>query len=282
MLYVVLDGRLANNIFQIAAAYSLTNNITLCLLNSQQESYVQPLLDVLPVSFPIVRILPKGVPLYTEEGFEYKPIPYSANEDLIIKGSFQSYKYLDENKIKSLFRINRRILDKILTIVPDINQEKYYSIHVRRGDYLKYPHKHPFAGKKYYKDAISLLGINNKYVVCSDDIKWCKKTFKGDNFIFIENTTPIIDIYIQSLAYNNIISNSSFSFWGAYLNPNPSKIVIAPKMWFGIGYKHLRTDDLLPQNYCVIENKYSPSRFIYALFLLIKSSLKSIIRKLIL
>ena len=82
-------------------------------------------------------------------------------------------------------------------------------------------------------DIVSERNGNSKFLVFSDDMDWCKNNFKGDNFIFCEkNDVDILDIFRMSLCKHNIISNSSFSWWGAWLNNNPTKIVVAPRNWF--------------------------------------------------
>ena len=78
--------------------------------------------------------------------------------------------------------------------------------------------------------------------------EWCKKTFVGDKFIFAENDKDYIEMFMMSLCTNNIICNSSFSWWGAWLNTNESKKVIGPKNWFGSMIKH-KTDDILPEQW---------------------------------
>ena len=66
----------------------------------------------------------------------------------------------------------------------------------------------------------------------SDDIDWCKENFKQSNITFIENETDYIDLFIMSLCNNNIIANSTFSWWGAWLNSNENKKVVCPSSWF--------------------------------------------------
>ena len=85
---------------------------------------------------------------------------------------------------------------------------------------------------EYYKSAMGHFR-GYKFVIFSDDIPWCKENFIGDNFTFIDGEEDYIDLYLMSVCEHNIIANSSFSWWGAYLNTNITKKVIAPKEWFG-------------------------------------------------
>jgi hypothetical protein len=82
---------------------------------------------------------------------------------------------------------------------------------------------------------MEVVGNNGLFIVCSDDMAWCKDNFKGANFVFIEGEMDIIDLLIMSKCKNQIIANSSFSWWSAWLNTNKSKKVIAPAQWFGPG-----------------------------------------------
>ena len=88
----------------------------------------------------------------------------------------------------------------------------------------------------YINEAFSYFNLKNYYIlIFSDDIQWCKQNIKLDNCIYI--TSDIFDdyeqLYLMSLCDDNIISNSSFSWWGSYLNNNINKKIIAPKIWFG-------------------------------------------------
>lgn len=268
MVYVVFCDRLGNNLFQLATALSLSSEITICVpLENEYQATLQ-FSDTFFKGFTILNYIPDGIPIYEEPFYHYNRIPYIAGSDLIIKGYFQSYKYFDRSKVLSQFSINESTLSFIQSNYPEILNERFTSIHVRRGDYLKMLYKHPFSGLKYYEKAIDLIGRNQNFIVVSDDIAWCKKYLKLKKVIFVENTTPIIDLYIQSFCENNIISNSSFSWWGAYLNENRNKKVVAPRMWFGYRSK-VNTEDLIPTSYYIIKNRYSLKLFLRSLFQLI-------------
>ena len=119
-----------------------------------------------------------------------------------------------------------------------INNNFCVAVHIRRGDYLNYSYLNEICNKQYYDQAIQYF--KNKYNFCSfvffsDDILWCKEKFKEiKNSIFVDWNTKdqsYLDLYMMSLCQNNIIANSTFSWWGAYLNNNNEKIVICPKFW---------------------------------------------------
>lgn len=157
----------------------------------------------------------------------------------VVEGFWQSPLYFDEyrEEILQLFNLKRKYQDKInnkLIFKVIKHDPRAVSIHVRRGDYS-------IIGwtltPNYYQEAIKCIKekINNPvFYVFSDDINWCRNYFKAfdEKFVFVEaekNKQPYEDMYLMSQCRNNIIANSTYSWWAAYLNNFPSKIVIAPK-----------------------------------------------------
>jgi hypothetical protein len=119
------------------------------------------------------------------------------------------------------------------------------SLHVRRGDYVNLKAAIEFHGTcslDYYENAFDFISSDNDKLnvfVFSDDINWCKENIKLGNPIFVEqNNGAEWDLFLMSKCKHNIIANSSFSWWGAWLNDNPSKIVTLPPFWF----KNVRTE----------------------------------------
>ena len=99
----------------------------------------------------------------------------------------------------------------------------------------------------YYSQAMEKMG--GPFLVFSDDIAWCKDNFKGFDITFVEGEEDFIDLYLMARCRNNIIANSSFSWWAAWLNPDPHKKVIAPAMWFSGDLQGCDTSTLLPQQW---------------------------------
>jgi hypothetical protein len=131
------------------------------------------------------------------------------------------------------------INSNLKTVEEKIASTNAVSIHIRRGDYLK-PLINDFHGvltMEYYQHAISYINRkveNPTYFIFSDDLEWCEK-----NLSFIENKHLVSgsqaaweDMSLMSRCKHQIIANSSFSWWGAWLNENPGKTVICPKKWF--------------------------------------------------
>ena len=125
------------------------------------------------------------------------------------------------------------------------------SVHIRRGDYISSPHMTEFhtnlSETDYYQKAMEIIG--GDFMFISDDIEWCKENFKGDNIFYSPFTEELEDLCLMTYCTNNIIANSSFSWWGAYLGFDGK--VIAPNNWFGPkGPK--KTQDLIPNNWIKI------------------------------
>lgn len=129
------------------------------------------------------------------------------------------------------------------------------SLHIRRGDYINISKYDVFNGLTYYENAIKLFyPYRNKliFIVFSNDMDWVKDNLKlPDDVIYVDwnaNEDSFKDMILMSKCTHNIIANSSFSWWGAWLNDNPEKIVIAPEFWF----KGLHSCNVVPSNWKLI------------------------------
>lgn len=270
MIYVEINGRLGNNLFEIAAAKSISDDILLYCPSDYAENMILKYKNTLFKDFNIAKKLPNDIEIYREPSYEYKKININSEKNMLLKGYYQSYKYLDKQKIYKLFSIPESVKVDIQTRYSKVLEKETVCINVRRGDYLQLPHRHPFCGKSFFSNAMKIFQNKDvNFLVSSDDIKWCKNNIKGNNVFYVENSYPLMDLYVQTICQHNIISNSSFSWWGAYLNPNPNKIVVAPQRWYGMALR-LNTQDLLPKEYIILPCKYSPSMFIKAVLKTIK------------
>lgn len=117
------------------------------------------------------------------------------------------------------------------------NHPNTIAMHIRRGDYVGHSALGGICDQEYYHNGIKYMlqrFENPLFVIFSNDIIWCKEEFKDLNAIFIDWNTgkdSFRDMQLMSLCNHNIIANSSFSWWAAWLNQNPSKIVVSPKKW---------------------------------------------------
>jgi hypothetical protein len=239
---------LGNQLFQIAAILSLAkDNNTTCTFPKMESpafgGYHQTLLKK-------IRTDSEGhlwARSYTEPSFSYSELPYI--EDCIYFGYFQSEKYFKHNRdyILDAFSFSSEIEEKYREFL----KGRTVSVHVRRGDYVNLQAHHPLQTQDYYDEAIKKVGDFDHALVFSDDIEWCKQNLIIPNAVFVEGQTDIDDLKLMSLCDNNIIANSSFSWWGAWLNKAKNKKVIAPKKWFGI-VKNLDDSDIIPDSWIKI------------------------------
>lgn len=113
------------------------------------------------------------------------------------------------------------------------------SVHVRRGDYVGHHMFVNLGETDYYERAMALFP-GREFLVFSDDLKWCKTRWhNAPGVTFAQGRDEIADLNMMAECQDNIIANSSFSWWGAYLNPNLSKRVIAPKAWHTDGVQRI-------------------------------------------
>jgi hypothetical protein len=151
-------------------------------------------------------------------------------DDVLYDGYFQCERYFDRDETLNLFEPSDAIAKFLPKEIIDAT-----SIHVRRGDYLK--HSDTYCElNTYYFDAIDYLSAKD-VLVFSDDYEWCRKYFKGRGFTYFDEFKPTLnydyhELFWMAKCKNNIIANSSFSWWGSYLNKSLEKKVIAPAKWY--------------------------------------------------
>lgn len=153
-------------------------------------------------------------------------------------GYFQSESYFEKysENVKSLFSYPLDFEDRIRRELSFIFEGDTTVVNVRRGDYLHSPNYHPVVTPEYIYKAIELIPNTKTYLIASDDIPWCKANLQLPNCIYLEGYKSYEQLWILSMCHNFVISNSSFSWWAAYLSRNPNKIVVAPETWFGPEY----------------------------------------------
>lgn len=226
-------GRLGNQMFQIAAAVALAARY-----QDHAEFYGWDFQSFFKRGININPNINIGHAEFREPKFGYTPIPYWGGMSLY--GYFQSEKYFMDQE--AFIRKTFEFVDDLVSTEHLELAKESCSIHVRRTDYLE-PDKvdiHQFPGDEYYRNAIDFMegyGVK-KFMVFSDDMKWCMDTFGEDTkFNYINGYREVKDMCLMSHCQHHIIANSSFSWWGAWLNANKNKKVIAPAKWFGDGFK---------------------------------------------
>jgi hypothetical protein len=194
--------------------------------------------------------------LYSQPGWKFSKIPYA--KDMCLNGYFQSEKFFQHRReeLLKIFEMPSSIRNYILNKYESIfSMKNLVGVHVRRNDFLtpRLSQFHHSQTIDYYYKAMSLFENNSNFIFFSDDISWCKENFDyKNNTYFIEGETDVIDLYFMSMMEHNIIANSTFSWWGAWLNDNPDKIVIVPKKWYGPKNSHLEDNDIVPDSWRII------------------------------
>lgn len=171
-------------------------------------------------------------------------------------GYWQSYKYLVpiESIIHHEVKLKYPLQVKINDFLNEIINSQSVSIHIRRSDYITIKQnfdRFGICGKKYYENAILYIKkyfADPIFYIFSDDLDWARENFVGSQYIFVSGNNPAEDLYLMSNCKHNIIANSTFSWWGAWLNPNKEKIVIAPKKWYNDKLNN-STIELIPETW---------------------------------
>lgn len=220
-------GRLGNQLFCIAA--------TIGIAHRNNQSFVLPLWSY---DNYFANPLPTGsisnAKIYRQPQFAYTPVDLPTG-DWDLRGSFQSERFFAEAELQV-----RHYFTPAVSITTYL-REKYgqlltgetCSLHVRRGDYVRQSAAFPPQPLAYYQHAIRQFPATTRFLVFSDDLAWCRRQFAGDQFTFIEGEKDIIDLFLMSQCHHHILSNSSFSWWGAWLNSSSTKTVYCPPYWFG-------------------------------------------------
>ena len=180
--------------------------------------------------------------------------------DLYLDGYFQSEKYFSNIRSELIkdFKVKNQITESAQKIKQQINRaKKTCSIHIRRGDYLDQKNSsiYTLVDVNYYNNAIKIITEKEPetcFFIFSDDIEWVKKNVKPINCFYIEKNSernPCEDMHLMSLCKNNIISNSTFGWWGAWLNQNQNKKIIIPKRWFFDEKLNIQIRGLLCENW---------------------------------
>jgi hypothetical protein len=173
----------------------------------------------------------------------FDPAVLEAGRRTVLWGFWQSEKYFTDiaNEVRAAFRFRRPFEGEAARLAEKIASCNSVSLHVRRGDYLlpKYRKEYGDTDTVYYDRALAYVAersASSTIFVFSDDIAWCRENLKLPfPAVYVDDASrgpkSAFHLELMSLCENNIITNSSFSWWGAWLNRNPKKIVVAPKRW---------------------------------------------------
>lgn len=209
------------------------------------------------------KLVKKSRPLsknyYKEPHLHFDPTLFERGGDLYIEGYWQSEKYFAEYRdiLLKKFTLKKNMHNETQNYRKQIASSDSVSLHIRRGDYVENSETNSFHGTcsvDYYRGAVEKIGEkipNSHFFIFSDDLGWAiENLFFIENKTFVELPESVPDheeMYLMSRCEHNIVANSSFSWWGAWLNSNSDKIVIAPKRWFND--VTINTEDLIPKEW---------------------------------
>ena len=254
---VIFSGGLGNQMFEYAFLLSLKKRGIDARLNTCMYRYQKmhsgfdltkvfgvksdPYLSNSFVGTNVIRALVKYLPkafVYKDPGIGYYPEVYDTSKPFLYgcwidEGYFKEY----EKTIREVF-VFRDIDDENYVIANEMKEREAVSLHIRRGDYLLYP-RYCVCDEHWYEAAIKNIQETVKdpfFYVFSDDVVWCEQFLKGKELPFRiishnSGKNSYQDMYLMTQCKHNIIANSTFSWWGAWLNSNPDKVVVCPKIW---------------------------------------------------
>ena len=245
---------LGNQMFQIAAAlsYAADNDFQAIFPCLRDRNHYGTYTDNILRNLVIDEDMPSDSVGYSNPQPIYKPIPPSDKSIVIFDSYLQSEKYFSSNKdlIRKTFCPSDEDKEYLLKKYPNVSES--VSCHVRRGDYTQLADKYSsLTENDYYQNAIDIIG-DRPMIVFSDDVNWCIENFRVDDpQISFSTENDYLEIYLMSMCKDNIIANSTFSWWGAWLNGNEEKKVVAPSGWFTV--EHNRKDpDLIPEDWITV------------------------------
>jgi glycosyl transferase family 11 len=278
MIVLMLQGGLANQMFQYAVArrLALLRHTSLQIDTSWYDKAAQTdgvgkrVYELGPMNIeehiyqPTLanRVLIKtsGAGIYSDEAqpYVFHPEVLELPNYSRLFGFFQNERYFADIRDVLLkeFTLKAAPTGKNKTLLAEIEANpQAVSLHVRRGDYVSsaaHAAHHGAKGLDYYTEAVKVIkktAPKPTFYVFSDDPEWCKQNIKlGAPTVYVDhNTYGGEDMRLMKACRHNIIANSSFSWWGAWLNTNPDKVVVAPKQW--VNDAAMDSSDVVPKSW---------------------------------
>lgn len=264
------SGRLGNQLFQYAVCFAQAKRLGVDFIIPEENiktikedgcynfatnswiPYRFRMYDCFKITAPTQKNL-KTQNSYQEPHFHYSEDINNITDNTSIHGYYQSEKYFIDYKddILKEFQFKDEILLNASKKISDFRNNELVAVHIRRGDAVVNP-VFPLISMEYIQSALNQFSDKEyNFLIVSDDVDFCKEVFPEDQNIRISSgESDLEDLCLMSLADHNIISNSSFSWWAAYLNSNKNKKVIAPSYWFKD--KNINLNDLFPSNWIIL------------------------------
>jgi hypothetical protein len=292
MLSIRIQGGLGNQLFMVfvTIAYGIQKNVKIVYEYYYEildrHTYWETILDgfkIFTTENPANNITNEDISkfkVYQEPDFIYNSIPDFGNNNVCLNGYFQSYKYFEmyKEQIISLMKLN----DKKEVVLNESKYSKYFekkentnliSIHFRMGDYKQKRYYHPIMNYEYFESSLDYI-VNNMsnststlvrilYFCEAEDNEYVKSKiyllnmkYPDAEFMKVDDSIEDYDqLLIMSLCNHNIMSNSSYSWWGSYFNSYDAKIVCYPSVWFGESFEKTNDHkDMMPESWIKIES----------------------------
>jgi hypothetical protein len=280
MIIVQLKGGLGNQLFQYAAGRQLSEKFDvplkfdLSFLNSTDpnQRHIKRYFELDKFKIIVEIATESEIQAIRRQRWKnsFKPVwirerkndchkkLHRAGKDCYLNGFFQSEKYFINisETIRNELIFKEPLTDRyFLEIKEQIENSNSVSLHFRRGDYVENPNTNRFHGVcplEYYRQAVKWMNEkteDQQLFVFSDDIGWVKANFRTEfPTVFVEKSEEKLhsDFRLMSLCKHNIIANSSYSWWAAWLNLNEAKTIIAPEKWFANARRQSKAADIIP------------------------------------
>lgn len=197
---------------------------------------------------------------FSEEEGKCFSLPAKSAKNILMTGYWQNEKYFKDSEaaIRRSFTFPCITCEANKVINERILESNSVGIHIRRGDYLLAQNAeiHGILNVEYYREAIDYMQKETKdpvFFIFSDDPEWVKGNIHINGTVYYVNGNQgreaYIDMQLMSYCRHNIIANSSFSWWAAWLNVNPNKIIVAPEDWFADRNKNELNKDIVPDKW---------------------------------
>jgi len=290
MISIDVMGGLGNQLFMIftTLAYGIQHNVKVvfpthnCYYDPNRHTYWETFLPELKIFTTAneynhtTEDQRASFVKYVEQGFEYHPLPQFVEQNICLTGYFQNPQYFApfQSVIYEIINLYDKKRDILLKHPQYFTENKpTVSIHFRMGDYKSKRYHHPIMNYEYFEQALQHIVTKDSYVnggrvlyLCEHEdnefvqghIRRLQAIHPAIEFQKVDDQIPDYEqLLIMSCCSHNIMANSTFSWWGAYLNENPGKIVCYPSVWFGEGYTHNHLGMML-QEWVKIEAKPIP------------------------
>lgn len=274
------NGRLGNQMFQYAGLRGIAEKMGYDWV-IPPEDYNHTDNYGLFETFELSSVSPKNIGFVNGQYVEESNHCFSGDfftecpDNVSLNGYFQTEKYFEHiaEDIREDFTFKSDFLNPCMEYIDSLESAPIF-LHIRRTDAIGREQYHPILPISYFEDALKNFPDETLCFVFTDDIDWCKSQefFKQDRFLFNESNSryqyrtvdgtggmqntllPHVDLCLMSLCSGAIIANSSFSWWGAWLQGDRGKVVAPdPKNWFGSAMTHLDTSDIVPERWVIQE-----------------------------